>query len=134
MIVIKARLGTSTVSGIGLFADQDIEKGEVIGINADDLAIVRYSEDQWQNLRDQLSLESFRQIKMRSYKSRDDGLYWRNLDDTCFINHSKKPNIATKGDVDVALCDIKKGEEILIDYTSFYDEEYFKEIISLGGS
>jgi len=54
-----------------------------------------------------------------------------NLDDTRFINHSENPNIETAGDADVALSDIEKGEEILIDYRTFYDERYLNEIMGL---
>lgn len=131
MLVIKTKLGLSSKRGIGLFADQDIPKGTIVGLNNDDFGIIRYTEKQWKNLEDNLCEESFRHIKRYTYKNKDDGLYWLNLDDTRFINHSENPNIATTGDDDIAIKNIKKGEEILIDYTTFYDPDYFQQIIKL---
>lgn len=131
MIVVKTKLGLSGMIGIGLYADQDIPNGTVVDVNADQFGIIRFDEIQWREMERNLGPESFKQIKMRAYKNREDGLYWKNLDDTSFINHSKTPNIEFKGDFDVAIKDITKGDEILIDYTTFYDEEYFKEIIEL---
>ena len=132
MLVIKTKLGLSSKRGVGLFADQDIPNGTVVGLNNDDLGIIRYTEKQWKDLEVHLSEESFKHIKRYAYKNKDDGLYWLNLDDTRFINHSENPNIETKGDNDIAIKDIKKGEEILIDYTTFYDPDYFQEIMKLS--
>ena len=131
MITIKTKLGISKIQGIGLFANEDIKKGSTVGINKDNFGIIRYMEKEWKNLEKNLSKESFLQIKKYAYKNKDDGLYWLNLDDTRFINHSKNPNIKTV-DNDVALKDMKAGEEILIDYNTFYDDEYFKEIINFS--
>ena len=70
-------------------------------------------------------------LKGTHIRTRQTNLYWLNLDDTRFINHSENPNIETAGDADVALSDIEKGEEILIDYRTFYDERYLNEIMGL---
>jgi len=131
MIKIKTKLGLSTKKGIGLFADENIPKGSVVGINTDNLSIVRYSEKDWENLKENLTEESFKHIKKYAYKNKDDGLYWLNLDNTRFINHSDDPNIATIGDNDVAIKDIKINDEILIDYKTFYDPDYFEEIMMI---
>jgi SET domain-containing protein len=132
MLVIKTKLGLSSKRGIGLFSDQDILKGTVVGLNNDNLGIIRYTEKQWEELESNLSEESFKHIKIYTYKNKDDGLYWLNLDNTRFINHSEDPNIAIMGDNDTAIKDIKKGEEILIDYTTFYNPDYFQEIMKLS--
>lgn len=129
MLLIKTKLGISGIEGMGLFADQDIKKGIIISNNDDNFAIITYSQEQWQELENKLSKESFRQVKRYTYKEKSNGLYRLNLDDTRFINHSTYPNIETVGNNDIAIQNIKKGEEILIDYTTFYDEEYFNEII-----
>ena len=131
MLLVKTKLEKSEINGVGLFADENIPKGVKVDMNADQLGIIRFTKEQWKEMEKSLSPESFRQIKMRTYKNRADDLYWKNLDDTSFINHSINPNIEFRGDFDVALRDIKKGEEILIDYTTFYDEEYFQEIMKL---
>ncbi len=131
MLLCKTKLGLSRIQGIGLFANENIPEGTVLGINADASGIVRYSEEDWNNLEKNLSSESFKQIKRYAYKDKSSGLYCLNLDDTRFINHSKNPNIETNGDHDLVIRDIKEGEEILIDYTTFYDPDYFNEIINL---
>ncbi|MDP3726273.1 MAG: SET domain-containing protein [bacterium] len=131
MLLRKTKLGLSQVQGTGLFADEYIFQGEVVGINNENFSIIRYSKEGWKKLEKNLSRESFKQIKRYAYKDKDDGLYCLNLDDTRFINHSKNPNIETKGGHDLAIRDIKKGEEILIDYTTFYDPDYFNEIIQI---
>ncbi len=129
MLIIKTKLGISNIEGIGLFADEDIKKETIIGKNNDNFGIIKYSKEQWQELENNLSKESFGQIKKYTYKDKKDRLYSLNLDDIRFINHSKEPNIETISDNDIAIRDIKKGEEILIDYTTFYDDGYFKETI-----
>ncbi len=131
MLLIKTRLWVSSIRGIGLFANENIKKGTIIGINKDDSGIIHYSEKEWSGLENNLGKESFLQIKKYAYKQKKDKLYYLNLDDTRFINHSKSPNIASIGDNDVAIRDIKIGDEILIDYNTFYDNEYFKEIMTL---
>src|SRR3989339_898865 len=123
MILVKTNLGVSKIEGIGLFANEDIKKGTIVIKNNDNFGIAKYFEEQWKQMEKELSKESFRQIKKYAYKDKQDGLHCLCLDDTRFINHSKNPNIKTIGDNDVAVRDIEKGEEILIDYTVFCANE-----------
>lgn len=132
MLVVKTKLGISSKRGIGLFADQAIHAGDIISLNNENYSIIRYTEKQWDELKNNLSTESFKHIQQAAYKRKADGLYWLHVDDTGFINHSKDPNIETLGDTDVAIKDIKQGEEILIDYRTFYDPKYFQEIMELS--
>ncbi len=130
MILIKTKLGLSDIQGIGLFADEDIPRGTMVD-NNDALSIITYTEEEWRAREKNLSAESFKQVKRYAYKDNKDGLYWLNLDDVRFMNHSETPTIETRGDADYAVRDIKKGEEITIDYRTFYDPAYFNEIIRL---
>ena len=136
MLFVKTKIGPSKIQGIGLFADENIAKGtlvyEVCLYLGRYLDIVEWTEDEWNVLEQQLNEKSFKQIKRYTYKYREDNSYNFELDDTRFINHSDKPNIAedAKGK-DIAICDIKKGEEILINYKTFYDKDYFEEIMKL---
>ena len=136
MLFVKTKIGLSKIQGIGLFSDEDILKGTLVyeaclylGRYLD---VVVWTEDEWNVLEKQLNEESFKQIKRCTYKHKKDNTYNFELDNTRFINHSDKPNIAenTKGR-DVAIRDIKKGEEILINYKMFYDKDYFEEIMML---
>ena len=94
MLTVKTILKESSIEGIGLFTDEDIKKGTMIGIN--DKAVNKYSSEEWERLKKELSEESFRQIKKYSYKNDDEQVYFLCLDDTRFINHSKTPNAIHK--------------------------------------
>lgn len=128
MLLIKTKLKPSSIEGIGLFANENINKGQVVWKGNGHLSFVTFNEIEWENLKNKLSLESFKQIKKYTYKDKRDGKYYHCLDDTRFINHSEMPNIAESqaGD-DVAIKKIAKGDEIVIDYRSFFDTEYLKQ-------
>jgi SET domain-containing protein len=64
-----------------------------------------------------------------------EGKYWipeqgiQTLCITHFLNHSKQPNLTTTpdGDIFIAVRDIKKGEELTVDYGQFDElEEDFR--------
>jgi len=120
MLMVKTKLKSSDLNGIGLFADEDIPKNTIVWKNNSELSFIKFSEKEWKGLEKELSEESFGQIKNYGYKYKKDGNYYLDLDDTRFINHSKNPNVAEDDfDNDIAIKDIKKGEEILMDYTIF---------------
>ncbi len=131
MLLIRTYLEKSNIKGIGLFADQDVPKGGIIGINDENYSIQRWEEREWNEFIKQLSPESARQIKKYAVKDRNEHCYFLNLDDTRFINHSSDPNIATVETEDIAIKDIRQGDELLIDYQTFYDSQYFNEIIGM---
>ena len=119
MLLVKTKLAVSNIDGIGLFADENISNGAIVIEGNDKFGIAKYSEQQWHQMKESLSKESFRQIEKYSYKDKDDSFYYLHLDDARFINHSTNPNIKTIGNQEIATRDIKKGEEILIDYKDF---------------
>ncbi len=128
MLLVKTKLKSSSIHGIGLFADEDIHKGQIVWKktkNNDGLVV--FSEVEWKNLKKKLSEESYKQIRNYTYKYNRDGQYYVCLDDTRFINHSSKPNISeNKIGNDIAIRNIRKGEEILIDYRTFIDKTDLK--------
>ena len=136
--MVKTKLGLSKIQGVGLFADEDIPEGTIVyktrefeGISPDFLV---WSEAEWEAMEKNLSKDTQRQIKRHAYKYREDEedeWYIMELDNTKFINHSDFPNLAVSEAGDIAVKDIKSGEEILIDYKTFYDPAYFEEIIKL---
>lgn len=135
MLMVKTKLGLSKIQGVGLFADEDISEGTIVykacefeGIPLDFLV---WSEAEWAAMEKNLSKGTQRQIKRHAYKYREDGWYIMELDDTKFINHSDSPNLIVSEVGDIAVKDIKSGEEILTDYRTFYDPVYFEEIMKL---
>ncbi len=135
MLMVKTKLGPSKTQGLGLFADEDILKGTIFlkdcPYRGGYLDLIEWSEEEWKMLEQKLSKESFRQIKRYSYKYKD-MTYNLELDNARFINHSENPNIAEdEFGNDIAVKGIKKGEEILINYKTFCDEDYFNEIMRL---
>jgi uncharacterized protein len=95
----------SKIHGNGLFAGRDFKKGEIV---------VKY------NLK-LLTKEEFENLseKEKHYTDFQDGKYWLFQVPERFVNHSCDPN--TNPDqikrCDVAIKDIKKGEEITTDYS-----------------
>lgn len=109
----KKRL-LSKIHGFGFFAIKPIHKGEVVAVKKGH----------------SLTREQIKKLGMRShdYIQIDDNLYVghnskKEFNDTeVFINHSCNPNTGFKNNLSViAIKDIKKGEEIVIDYAMFYD-------------
>lgn len=94
-------------TGIGIFAKKNLKRGEVIFIVKGNLVhfIVR-------NKKGALYGDRWLSIKKNTWiNPREDSPWY-------FINHSCKPNAGIKGKISiVALKNIKKGEEITIDYS-----------------
>jgi hypothetical protein len=126
MLMVKTELRESLGKGIGLFAGQKIFRGTVVWKEDSGLTEKVYSEEEWRKLEKDLSGESFSQIEKYVYKYNRDGKYYLCIDDTRFINHSETPNIEEDEDGnDIAIKDIKEGEEIFTDYGKFYDKTFF---------
>lgn len=101
----KITLGESLIHNLGIIAKKDIKKGEAIF-----------------TIKGQLKFVKATNIKMALY-----GANWIGIEKHTwikpigygrYINHSCNPNAGIKGRVIVtALKDIKKGEEVTIDYS-----------------
>ncbi len=112
MLNSKIEKRMSSISGIGLFASQVIEKGETVWsptlelmekIHIDDLHVLSESEKHdW--------------IK-HSYQIGD--TLYKDTDDTRFMNHSCSPNVVDLRDILVATRQIQKDEEITWDYLPY---------------
>ena len=125
MIHIKYKLAKSIHHGIGLFSDQDIEKGAVIYTASPKLDL-------------NITNEIFESLDQRE---RDEILYWGfwieedkvwhvDFDVSKFINHSLDANItqdSTHHDAHLVACrKIKNGEELTQNYLEFETEEDLK--------
>jgi hypothetical protein len=128
MLLVKTRIGQSNIHGVGLFADQFIQKGTPIWRYTEgfDLSIPPSKVRK-------LALPAREQFLKYSYISQKTGKYVLCFDDSRFFNHSDTPNVIgmyTPGeeDMDVAAQDIQEGEELTCDYRSFevgFDERMY---------
>ena len=124
MITIKTYLSNSSISGIGVFAAEDISKGTITW---------RYSEffdltippEKIQGL----SIEEKKLFEdLRYYWIDRSGNYVMPLDHDRFINHSFDPNIISKDAyTEIAARDIKAHEELTSDYRAILPEEMWDD-------
>ena len=112
----KVAIEKSKVHGVGMHAKEDIKKGEVVFIKGGHILT-----------RDQL----FSSKVINSYLPLDDNYFLgatnKEEEDSIklFINHSCNANCGLRGEITfVAMRDIKKGEELTVDYAMIDDEEY----------
>jgi SET domain-containing protein len=122
-----AKLGRSNIEGIGVFAITDIPKG-CTSIFSDD----SMPQEEWVKvLKTEVeSLPNHSKELIENYCLYDEDCFYvpstgfKKLDLVVFLNHSETPNLKSVNDgaFFVALTDIKKGEELLIDYGEIVDE------------
>lgn len=121
-----ARLGRSDIEGIGVFAITDIPKG-CTSIFSDD----SIPQEEWVKvLKTEVeSLPEHSRELVETYCLYDEDCFYvpatgfKKIDLVIFLNHSSTPNIKSVNDgaFFIALTDIKKGEELLIDYGEIVD-------------
>jgi SET domain-containing protein len=106
----------SSHKGFGLFAGRDFKRGEILWL-IDDYD-VKIPLHEYNNLdreqRRKLDIYTYMDFQYRVIVPWDDGKY---------VNHSCEPNCTGLSQFDnlsVALRDIKEGEEIVEDYTSYF--------------
>ncbi|TSC60821.1 MAG: Nuclear protein SET [Candidatus Peregrinibacteria bacterium Greene0416_62] len=116
MLLCKTTLGKSPIHGIGVFAAHDIPKGMVIweftrGI---DQEIPAASIEKLPALAQAC-------IRKYAYRKPDSDIYVLCGDDTRFFNHSEEPTVISSSEdgPDIAVRDIRTGEELTIDYRTF---------------
>lgn len=103
-VIVKA----SSINGRGVFAARNFKKGEVV--LHWDVSFVLAKEEV-----DALDHEQ------RKYISPYKGKFIMQQPPACYVNHSCEPNTCVVDECkDVALRDIKQGEEITSDYTLFF--------------
>lgn len=124
---IYCRLGVSKIHGVGVFAIRAIPKGVDPFNSLVHFKEVKFSKKDLQDLPKSV----FKQLQIFCYYVGDTfyvpttGLNSVNM--AIYVNHSKKPNLRFRKDGTLqTLKDIRKGEELMIDYDiSFGDTHEF---------
>lgn len=119
-ITPKAKRKKSSIHGFGLFATEDIKKGEIVAIIGGIVVPVSERKEYWKKVGHfgtQIS-DNFYVVPSNKEEVEKGGAF----------NHSCEPNVGWAGDIQViAMKDIKKGGEITM-YYGMYDSlsEAFK--------
>ncbi len=120
MLMVKTRLGASSIAGIGLFADEDIPAGTITW-----RFIPGFDQLFSDSEIDTLPEPSRSEMRTYTYKHDATGKNVYCLDNARFMNHADSPNtkgIHAEGGIDgfdIATRDIAKGEELTCDYYTF---------------
>ena len=123
MIIVKTKLDKSLISGIGLFADQIILKGDLIW-KMTSISVFKISPAKYEELS---QIEKNFILEKDYYWLDEYGNYSIPIDDSRFVNHSNDPNIIeTDHNFCVASRDIKPNEELTIDYKTLIPKELWE--------
>lgn len=123
MMLIKSKLGNSSIHGIGLFACEFVPKGTLVWKFDSNFDVVLTQE--YMSTLPEAALEQF---KNYAYKSLTTGNYILCSDDARFINHDLNSNTVCSVPPDLdeqealvchAVRDIQVGEEITNNYLEF---------------
>jgi SET domain-containing protein len=122
MIHIKYKLDKSNLHGVGLFADEELHKGQLV-YTSSPLLDVNISQEQF----DSLSKEEQREIEWWGFKVPNEDIWHVDFDVSKFINHSKDGTVTQdtnhKDAYLVAARDVRSGEELTQNYLEFESEE-----------
>lgn len=114
MLLVKTVLKQSPIHGIGVFADEHIVAGSMIGMWQEGLDLTLdygYVNQLAEPLREA--------IRHYAYLDAVGGEYKLNADNMRFFNHSDDPNTHDSSDFDYASRDIERGEELTCNYYRF---------------
>lgn len=115
MLLVRTRLGPSTIHGIGLFLAEFVPKGTVVWRFTPGLDI-EIPEETLLTMGEPAREE----IEKYAYRLTKTGPYILLADNARFLNHSNEPNLAASSvAMDVAIRDINAGEELTVDYRTF---------------
>ncbi len=118
MLLVKTKLESSKIHGVGVFANQFIKKGTITWRFDPkfDIYFTKKEVSKMPKIKREL-------VKHFAFLSKQTGKYVYSLDNSRFANHSLNPNISnTKilpGDKEIcgmAKRNIKKGEEMTVNY------------------
>ena len=112
MLLIDTYLDKSKIQGVGVFAKENVTKGQQIKKVRPEFEM-RFDKKNLPQM--PLALANF--IQTHSWED-DKDIYVMGIDNEKYMNHSTDPNVNAEG---IALKDIKIGDEITIDFRDFDD-------------
>lgn len=119
MYTVPLDIQNSTIEGRGYFATTDIPLGTIVYFYGE--SDIRYSPEQFEKLEPDVKK------RVMDFAVEDEFGNWVETSTGAFTNHSCDPNIMPifiNGIYfDIAIKDIKKGEEITIDYSLFFSSQ-----------
>lgn len=120
MLQIRTYVAPSPIHGLGLFAAEPVPRGTKIWAFTPGVDLKLKPEQL-----DRLPPVARDFVLKYGYLSKRSGLYVLHGDDARFTNHSAQPNLVSVGnsgsheDFDVALRDIRPGDELTSNYEAF---------------
>ena len=123
---VYARIGVSSISGVGVLAIRDIPAGtDIFGeMNSSEDDFVQVSEAEVEALQD----ESLKKL-YHDFAVLEDGIYYcpesfNEMTPSFYLNHSDNPNCISVGAGlwFASKRDIKAGEELTVDYHSYSEK------------
>ena len=116
MLKVKTYLDKSPINGIGLFADEVINKGTIIW-NYDPYFDKKFHENEIQ------FFDKIIEAYLLKYTYKDGKMFVLCCDNAKYMNHSLTPNTVNGiGDTTIASRDIKVGEELTCNYYEIDDD------------
>lgn len=120
---IYCRIGVSRIQGVGVIAVRDISKGANPFKGARDYKLIPFKKDELEKLNPEVlrMANDFFAQDGEDLLVPEGGL--NSIDISFFMNHSKNPNVKVGADENFYTTrEIKKGEELVTDYSTFSDE------------
>ena len=112
----KVEIRNKSLNGKGFFAKQDINKGEIVFIKGGH--ILKRNQIYTSSV-----INSYHPISDEYYIAATNQEEEKNI--KLYENHSCNPNCGLRGEITfVAMRDIKKGEELTVDYAFIDNEDY----------
>lgn len=122
MIHVAYKLKTSDIHGIGLYANEDIKKGQLV-YTASPLLDLNITQEQF----DSLEQNEKDEILWWGFFDQPSQMWHVDFDVSKFINHSDDATVTQDKDYEeaylVAARDIKAGEELTQNYLEFETQE-----------
>lgn len=131
MLIISTYVERSNIDGLGLFAGQDIEEGDIVWFFDPSVDLV-FDKETFNKIMELLPKDVNERITKWSYTRKDTIVL--PADNARFVNHSNDPNVICHGKYDLAVRKILKGEEITNNYKQFEEDpnQIEKELYEKG--